>query len=272
VLLRQRQEVQALSRSLNAESPGADRILDWDGVINARDSGGLATAAGTIRRGGLVRSGVLNNLTPTGVAALTELGVRTVVDVRNADEIADHWDRYPLREHPVVGYRNMPFRAGLDEERREKLHAAWDAAQSRDEMNRLDLEYNHAGIAGIVGAIADAPPGGVLVHCHAGKDRTGVVVALTLSAVGVSDEDIADDYALTQLSMAPIMEEWFAYIGATDDERPRLWTLADPSREAMLGTLQHLHERYGGARAYLLAAGVTEEQLERLRDRLVAAS
>ena len=245
------------------------RILDWEGVLNARDTGGIPAATGTIIRGGLIRSGVLNGLTPTGIAALTAHGVRTVIDVRAADEIADHWDRYPLRDHPVVGYRNLSFTAGIDAAMRDQVRAVYRAAQSREEINRLDIDNHRAGIAAIVGAIADAPPGGVLIHCHAGKDRTGLVVALTLSAIGVSDEDVADDYALSQLVLDELVKEWFAYMGATASEQGRLRMLADPSGEAMLGTLEHVRQKYGGARPYLAAGGVTDEQLERLRARLL---
>jgi protein tyrosine/serine phosphatase len=257
---------------LSAVEAGQNRILDWEGVLNARDTGGLPASGGSVRPGALVRSGVLNGLTPRGVDALTAHGVRTIIDVRAADEIADHWDRYPLRDHPVVGYRNVSFTAGFEEQMRDQVRAVYGAAESREEINRLDLDHHRTGIATIVAAIADAPPGGVLIHCHAGKDRTGLVVALTLAAVGVSDEDIAADYALSQLVLDELVKEWFAYMGASASEQGRLRHLADPSKEAMLGTLEHLHEHYGDAVAYLKGAGVTDEQLERLRARLVDAA
>jgi len=248
------------------------RHLEWEGTINARDTGGLRAGGGVVRDGALVRSDVLNGLTPAGVAALTEHGVRTVIDVRGPDEAADEWDRYPIKGDGTVGYLNRPFRTGLKPERLEHVHAVYRDAQSREELNRADLDYNQPGIAGIVGAIADAPPGGVLVHCHAGKDRTGMVMALALAAVGVSDEDIADDYALTQLVLDQIMNEWLKEIGVTDEEeRERLMRLGNPSREAMLDTLAYLRHRYGGAERYLLDGGMTSEQLQRLRARLVDA-
>jgi protein tyrosine/serine phosphatase len=248
------------------------RHLVWEGTINARDSGGLPADGGSVREGALVRSDELSDLTPDGVQELIDHGVRTVIDVRSADEIADAWDRYPFRQHDIVEYRNLPFRTARDEASTAELRAAWDRAQTRHEFNAIDLDYNARGMGAIVAAIADAPPGGVLIHCHAGKDRTGMVIALALSAVGVSDEDIAADYALTELVLDEIMAEWFGYIGVTDDtEKARLWDMSVPSREAMLDTLAYLRERYGGAERYLLDAGVTSEQLERLRARLVDA-
>jgi protein tyrosine/serine phosphatase len=247
------------------------RHLAWEGLINARDTGGLATADGEVRHGALVRSDVLNHLTPAGVAALTEHGVRTVIDVRGPNEVADDWERYPIKGDGSIGYRNKPFRAGLEAEELERVRAVWDAADSRAEFNRADLDFHRLGITAIVTAIADAPPGGVLVHCHAGKDRTGIVVALVLAVVGVSDTDIADDYALSELAMDQIMKEWLAHIGAAESEHERQWALAMPSRAAMLDTLAYLRERYGGAERYLLDGGMTTEQLARLRARLVKA-
>lgn len=255
-----------------SESRLHPRHLEWEGLINARDSGGLSTPDGTIRDGALVRSDVLHDLTPDGVAALTEHGVRTVIDVRNAAEIAEDWERYPIKGDGAVGYLNKPFRPDVDSKLPEELRTIYRTAQTRIEFNRADLDYHRAGIAAIVGAIADAPPGGVLVHCHAGKDRTGIVVALALAAVGVSDEEIADDYALSELVMDQIMAEWLAHIGAAESEHERLWAIARPSREAMLDTLAYLRERYGSAERYLRDSGVTTEQLARLRDRLVNAN
>jgi protein tyrosine/serine phosphatase len=245
------------------------RLLDWDGVINARDSGGLRVGGGEVRRGALVRSDVLNGLTPNGVAALTEHGVRTVIDVRAADEVAHDWARYPLKEHPIVGYLNRPFTAGVETHMWDQVRAVYRDAQSREEINRADLDIHRLGITAIVAAIADAPPGGVLVHCHAGKDRTGIVIALALAAVGVSDDDIADDYALTQIVLEPLIADWLEHMSADPVERQRLRRLAEPRREAMLDTLDYLRQRYGGAAQYLLGAGLTAEQLERLRSRLV---
>jgi protein tyrosine/serine phosphatase len=247
------------------------RHLEWEGLINARDTGGLRTRDGEIKQGALVRSDRLNGLTSAGVAALTAHGIRTVIDVRGRGEAADDWDRYPIKGDGTVGYLNQPFRAGLQDEELERVRALYEVAQSRAEFNRLDLDHSRPGITAIVSAIAGAPPGGVLIHCHAGKDRTGIVVALALAVVGVSDNEIADDYALTEHAMDQIMAEWLAHIGAAESEHERQWAMAMPSREAMLETLAYLRERYGGAEQYLRDGGMTSEQLERLRARLVEA-
>ncbi|MET9317084.1 tyrosine-protein phosphatase [Kribbella sp. NPDC003505] len=106
-------------------------------------------------------------------------------------------------------------------------------------MSRVLVDDFSGRIASAVTAIVEAPPGCVVVHCHAGKDRTGVVVALTLDLLGAPREVIAADY---EASVA--------------------------SRYDILRLLSHLDDRYGGAAAYLLRAGVTAGQLGELRSRL----
>ena len=277
MLLRQRQEVQALPRELSASDTGLrnivheERVLDWEGALNARDTGGLATADGaSIRRGALVRSDVLSRLTPSGRKALRAHGVRTIVDVRSAREVELDRDIYPLWVGEVA-YLNVSFSMGSDEHAWEAVARRYEAAQSREELNRIDLEEHGVGIGAIVGAVADAPPGGVLVHCHAGKDRTGLIVALLLLLAGVSDEDIADDYALTALNLEPLIVDWLLEMGGDDEQQARLRRLAEPRREAMLDTLAHLRQSYGSAEQYLLDRGVTRDQIDRVRARLVGA-
>ncbi|MEX2546405.1 MAG: tyrosine-protein phosphatase [Chloroflexota bacterium] len=251
------------------------RVLEWEGCHNVRDLGGLATLDGRRTRwGALVRSDLLCRLTETGQTALVDHAVRTIVDLRFPDEVAHDWHLYPFRDVPdgtpkQVRYSNVPFNTGRDPALNEEIRAAYRAATSRTELNRLDLDRNATGIAAAVSAIADAPPGGVLVHCHGGKDRTGIVVALILSALGVSDDEIADDYALTAINLEPLIVEWLDGITDEPAERDRLRALAMPAREAMLETLAHLAKRFGSAEEYLREAGVTDAQLRELRTRLL---
>src|SRR5262249_60275632 len=80
-------------------------------------------------------------------------------------------------------------------------------ATSPSEAYRMSLDGNHRRITRIASGVARAPSGGIVVHCHAGKDRTGVVVALLLALAGVSDETIAQDYALSGRNLAPLTEQ-----------------------------------------------------------------
>ena len=250
-------------------SPAQRRVLDWPDCINVRDLGGLVTADGRRTRwGAVVRSDVLWRLTETGRQSLRDHGIRTIIDVRFADELAQDDGRYPFRARSDVTYVNVPF----DTRRqlaRDAVTAAYAATNTRAEVMRLDVDVGRNGIAAALAAVADAAPGGVLVHCHAGKDRTGIIVGVLLALLGVADEDIADDYAETATNIEGLVEEWLD--NQTDDpvERQRLYELSWPSREAMLATLAYLRAEHGSADAYLRAGGVSDDQLDRLRARLL---
>ncbi len=254
-----------------AESPS--RILDWEGCFNVRDLGGLATSDGRrIRWGALIRSDIPTRLTAAGRQSLIDHGVKTVVDLRFPGEVADDWHVSPFQDdagRTAVNRSHVPFNTGRDPALDDQVHAAYQAATSRQALNRLDIDFNRAGMAAAIGAIADAPEGGVMVHCHAGKDRTGAVVALILSTLGVDDEDIADDYALTALALEPLIVDWLNEHSTTDEEREHLRTLAMPVREAMLDTLAYMREKHGSAQEFLLGGGLTNEQLQRLRARML---
>ncbi len=251
----------------------SSRILDWEGCYNVRDLGGLETVDGRrVRWGALVRSDIPTRLTDRGRQTLLDHGIRTVLDLRFPGEIERDWDAYPFQdEHgrASVGYVNVPFNHGRDPDLDEQVHAAYRSATSRQELNRHDIDWNQVGIATAVAAIADAPVGGVLVHCHAGKDRTGAVVAVALSTLGVADDDIADDYAMTALTIEPLIVDWLTENSANDEEREYLRALAMPVREAMLDTLAYMRERHGSAEAFLRGGGMTAEQVAALRARLL---
>lgn len=123
-----------------------------------------------------------------------------------------------------------------------------------------------AGLAEAVGLIADSANAPVVVHCVAGKDRTGIVCALTLAVLGVDDADITADYALSSVASARY-SAWLASVtpGGVDVPAP---FLSSPA-EAMQIFLNELREGHGSVEAYLRHAGVTDEQLVALRDHLL---
>ena len=111
-----------------------------------------------------------------------------------------------------------------------------------------------------------APAGAVVVHCQVGKDRTGLAVALLLSAVGVTDDAIAADYALPAGYLRPYLN-YRRSLGAAPDSEPANGMTSPP--ETMLALLADLRESRGGAATYLRAGGLTREELDTLRRRLV---
>jgi protein-tyrosine phosphatase len=111
----------------------------------------------------------------------------------------------------------------------------------------------------------------VLVHCAAGKDRTGLISALLLGLVGVPTATIAADYALTAELLRSREQAWLAAAPPEERaEREAMLARYAPTAEVMLAVLAGLEERHGGVEGYLLDAGVAPADLERLRDRLLA--
>ncbi|GAA5029157.1 tyrosine-protein phosphatase [Actinopolymorpha pittospori] len=232
--------------------------LAWADCLNARDLGGLPTSDGRrIRPGALIRSDNLTRLTEAGVAAVRQASVSRIVDVRTTDECA----RYPSPFATDPLYVNMPLE-------REGEGAPWDPTWTLDQAYVAMLDRGPDLIAAAVGAIADAPPGAVVVHCHAGKDRAGNIVALALRVAGVPPETVAGDYAVVD----PRMRDHFAdQLVLVDDpaERDQLAESFTARPETMLATLRHLDDRYGGVETYLRQGGLTAAQFDALRNRLL---
>jgi protein-tyrosine phosphatase len=193
----------------------------------------------------VIRADAVARLTPGGQAALRRQGVRRVVDLRTEDEAAGE------AALPGVELVRAPIRpSGPTDPLWPELTAAYDAAPDHDHGLRdflLDgLARWPEAYARPVDAVGVPGEGAVVVHCAAGRDRTGVVCALLLDATGVERTAIADDYALT-----PAM-----------DGQPA------PARWVIEAVLQELDRAHGGARGYLLGAGLEEDALLAAVERL----
>ncbi len=242
-----------------------ERTLAWDALLNARDLGGLPTRdGGETRFGVVVRSDNLLHLTAAGRAALLDYGIRNVIDLRLPFELEDEPDPFATRDGHPVTYRNISFIDPAAERPPERVTLAEDYAGM--------LRRFRPQVGAVMTAVAEAGEGGSVIHCAAGKDRTGLIVALLLSVAGVGAGAIADDYALTADALRPREERWLAE--APDDERAAreadlAWGRARP--EVMLELLAHVDATYGGVVDYLRWARVSDAELARIRGRLVAS-
>ena len=248
-----------------------ERALRWEGCFNVRDLGGLATEDGrTTQLGRFVRADELVRLTADGCRALAVYGVRTIVDLRAPSE--DDYGSHPFgggHTYGDVTYQRLPiFTDGMAD-----FWRAWRTRRTAGDGNVLLLEHCGDAFARVFAAMAEAPPGAVVFHCFAGKDRTGLVAALLLSLAGVARETIAEDYALSHRHL----EVYYRAI---------LEAVADPSRRAMhersyysplnvtqpeymLQALDYVESLHGGAAAYLEHHGVPDEQRSALVSRLL---
>jgi protein-tyrosine phosphatase len=239
------------------------RRLAWEGVLNARDLGGYPAAEGCETRwGAVVRSDSPAALSSAGREALVRYGVRSMVDLRMPDEVAGEPNPFAEPDTHGIAYANVSF---IDP----AVEPPEDVATLADDYKSM-LDRFRPSVAAAITTIAKAPEGGVLVHCAAGKDRTGLVSALLLGLAGVAPETIAADYALTAECLRPRDEEWLENGPGDRVERERALLRSTPTAEVMLEVLDHLTERYGGIEAYLLQAGVAPDDLARLRARLLA--
>lgn len=234
-----------------------------------RDLGGLPTEDGrTTRTRAVVRADDISALDEDGWQALAAYGVRTAIDLRFVEEgieEAPHAGRIAVVHVSLFG--RIDRGAG---ERIDRL-----ASSSPDPAGALRALYVdalevHAGrIARAVDALGRAlDDGGVVVHCAIGKDRTGIVSALLLRLAGVPADEVADDYALSHERVETLVAQWIA-AGRDEEQRAARRRLCAAPREGMVGTLEVLEERYGGARRYLRDAGVPAARLDEVRRRLV---
>jgi protein-tyrosine phosphatase len=242
------------------------RDLAWDGLLNARDLGGHSTEDGAETRWhSVVRADSVRQLTEEGWRAVVDYGVRTIVDLRSDEELAED----PPAELPVEAVHVSFFddRPEVFEEVEEASARAATHADATRDVYLIFLEHFRPNVAAAVRAVANAPEGAVVVHCHGGKDRTGMVTAFLLRLAGVPIEEIATDYALSEERLRTRHEEWFAE-AADEQELERLHRISRTPAESMRQVLEELERRYGSVAGYLQAGGATDDELERARARL----
>ena len=238
------------------------RNLGFSATYNFRDVGGYPGLDGrTVRWRRLFRSDALHRLGEADAEAFTALGVRTVIDLRRPHEI----ERYGrIAEEHGLDYHNLV----LEHVDWEQVEHPADTVHERWLADRY-LNFAEDGRSGIresLRLIADPAKAPVIVHCMAGKDRTGTVCALALSLLGVADQDIAEDYALTTSAMAPLT----AYLMQQHPESVQgNEHMFDSPPEAMVMFLAGLRRLHGSVENYVRDIGLTDEEIATMREHLL---
>lgn len=238
-----------------------ERAIVLEGAHNLRDLGGVPLpGGGQTRFGAFYRMDDPCGLTAADLARLDALGVRTVIDLRFAEEVARR--PHPLAVAPGIRYENVPL--GM---------AMFDTPENQAMLADMGAFYcyllDHGGDSWRhIFRLALATDGAVLFHCTAGKDRTGVMALLLLSLAGAADEEIVADYELTEATVLPRIAQLLPIC-------PPGFPVAHFERalhaypESIRAALQHLHAAYGDAATYLAAQGLTAAELAALKARLV---
>lgn len=231
----------------------------WEGLFNARDLGGLPSAGGgVVRWGAVVRSENLDRLTPAGWQEVRDHGIRTVLDLRNPDE------RAAAPDDAVTGVRTVQVQLDGEGGLRSAFWQRHALELSATPLYyRPFLEQMPRVAAQAVAAVADAPPGGVLVHCAGGRDRTGLVVLLLLALAGVDPVHIAADHELSTEGAAALSASY-----GREDETPAVRAVLARHgltwQGAVLAALDGLD-----VETVLLDAGLTQGQITAVRSRLL---
>ena len=223
----------------------SERCLEWDGCINVRDLGGLSTGDGCRTRwGAVVRSDHPARLTAAGWSALQEHGIRTIISLCTKGLPEDMPDAAP-RPLDLTS-----ISVAVEDLTDTEFAQQWASSDLwctplyyRDALQRWpDLH------AAAIAAIANAQPGGVLIHCKRGHDRTGIVTMLLLALAGVAHGDIITDYELSH-----------------DPEREELLRQENTStRDVLQATLDWLD-----VVPYLHAGGLSQAEMDAVHARLL---
>ncbi len=256
------------------------------GAWNFRD---VAESAG-IRPGLLFRSSELSRLTDDGRAALLSLGINDVADLRSRRELER---RGPGQVPAGVALHHLPFHFENDSAQDAPHEATFqrvmsespdgeDVAESAKRyMTEVYEEFPtltgaQVAVRQVISLLAEGRP--VIAHCFAGKDRTGFTIATVLEAVGVPREAILTDFLRSNEAIDPLRDSIMESVKARAGETPEVLTFAEARlTDAVLGVrteyLEAAHRKltvaYGSVTGFLDAAGVSDEQIKRLRTTLV---
>ena len=244
----------------------SERHHPFEGCFNFRDIGGYEGLNGRkVRWGSYFRAGRQDRMTQTDLARVAEFGIKTQIDLRRSDEVRDQ-SRGPL-EGMGSRYAWHPIIPNDGSERLNNV--VGDTGISGERYLRY-LDFDPAPWSGIFDIMADAGQHPLLIHCTAGKDRTGVTTALLLSILGVDRDVIEADYVLTnrdcERHVKFIEQSQGLPVGTS---RETLLHVAGVPEDAIGIFLDGLERKHGGPLNYLISIGVDEMQQRAIQEALL---
>ncbi|MBF6556870.1 MAG: tyrosine-protein phosphatase [Acidimicrobiales bacterium] len=242
-----------------------ERLVPLAGAFNFRDLGGYRSSSGRATRWGrLYRSDTLHDLTDADVELLRSLGLATIVDLRTRRELAAT-GRGMLESEPIA-FRHLSV---ITEGDGEVMGAPTAPGEELGERYLWYLDGGRQALVDALTLVAEPANLPLVFHCAAGKDRTGVLAALVLDIVGVDPDLIVADYVITADRMELILGR-YRDDPAVAERMARVPAYRfEVQAQSMQRFLTGLHDRFGGGRAWAVAAGVPPESVDRLPDLLL---
>ncbi len=240
-----------------------DRHISLEGAVNFRDLGGYRSADGrTIRWRSLFRADDLSRLSRPDREVVRTLGIATVIDLRTRAEV--EMERFPVDEIPV-GFHHLPLTADLPP------FADFLGGPEVFAEHYLDIARKSGDqMARALAIVAQPGTHPVIVHCAAGKDRTGVLVAVLLALLGVPDETIAEDYALSARAMDAVLHRLLDRLPEQEQEiRAVAATMFSATPANIHALLDGLRAEHGSVESYAAAHGVGADVVTSLREALL---
>ena len=240
----------------------SERHYSFEGCFNFRDIGGYLNQDGRrVKKGLYFRAGRQDRMTNKDLAQLSDLNISTQIDLRKKEEVLDQ-GRGPL-EDMGAKYINISV---IPEGGSEKLNKLVGDTGISGKRYLGYLEFGPTSWLRLFGILAEEENLPVLLHCTAGKDRTGVSTAFLLSVLGVSRDIIEADYLLTNLDterQADFIESTVGYPEGYN--REKMISIAGVPKDAMKDFLDGVESRWGSVIEYLEKIGVTREQMDQVR-------
>lgn len=234
-----------------------ERDVLVSGSFNTRDLGGYRSQDGSLAWRKTFRSGNMGQVDQAGIDTMKQLGITRVIDLRSQSERDAEPDPFSIDDG--IELIAISLFDDLDPTKLPKENALLD-------LYLHALKTQGSAFVKVLRMISDCPDG-VLFHCTAGKDRTGLISALLLALSGVSKEDIIQDYALTAGRIEPLFAKLEQAAKTYNLHKEDFMPMLEAKPETMAETLEWLDSNFQGAEAYVKAHGFTDDDITRLRSR-----